>query len=52
MTFKGEVYLRAAMQRTGKCSDGMSDESYTFEFVGVGTPGPLKGCCRLKQAGT
>lgn len=49
LTAKGAVYLRAVMERTGQCSDGMSDNRYPFVFSGVGVPGPLGGCCRVKS---
>jgi uncharacterized membrane protein len=44
------MYLRAAMRKTGRCSDGMSDLLHPYEFTAVGTPGALSGCCRLEQA--
>jgi uncharacterized membrane protein len=44
------VYLRAAMRKTGRCSDGMSDLLHAYEFAGVGTPGALYGCCRVEAA--
>jgi uncharacterized membrane protein len=44
------VYLRAALRRTGTCSDGMSDLSHLYEFTGVGAPGSLSGCCRIEKA--
>jgi uncharacterized membrane protein len=47
-TARGEPYLRAVMSRSGKCSDGMSDNLHPFEFSGVGVPGTLSGCCRQK----
>ena len=47
----GEVYLRAVMDRTGKCSDGMSDLRHPYMFSGVGKPGQLNGCCRIKGEG-
>jgi len=46
LTADKRIYLRAAMRKTGVCSDGMSDFSYPYEFAGVGTPGSLSGCCR------
>jgi uncharacterized membrane protein len=52
LTSKGDTYLRAVMERTGKCSDGMSDNRHPFLFSGVGVPGPLSGCCRVKEKGT
>jgi uncharacterized membrane protein len=48
LTAGGDVYLRAVMDRTGKCSDGMSDARHPYMFSGVGKPGPLEGCCRVK----
>jgi uncharacterized membrane protein len=48
LTSKGDVYLRAVMDRTEQCSDGMSDNRHPFVFSGVGVPGPLSGCCRVK----
>jgi uncharacterized membrane protein len=51
LTAKGEVYLRAVMDRTGRCSDGMSDLRHPYMFSGVGKPGPLNGCCRIKGEG-
>lgn len=47
-TSTGQVYLRGVMQRTGQCSDGMSDNLYPYVFSGVGRPGSLEGCCRVK----
>lgn len=44
------VYLRAAMRKTGRCSDGMSDLLHLYEFASVGTSGALYGCCRVEQA--
>jgi len=44
------MYLRAAMRKTGRCSDGMSDLLHPYEFAGVGTPGSLNGCCRVDDA--
>lgn len=47
-TSNGQVYLRGVMQRTGQCSDGISDNLYPYAFSGVGRPGSLEGCCRVK----
>jgi uncharacterized membrane protein len=44
------VHLRAAMRKTGRCCDVMSDLLHPYEFAGVGTPGALYGCCRVDQA--
>jgi len=46
---KGDVFVSAVTRRTGKCSDGMSDDPYPYVFSGVGKPGPLEGCCRVKR---
>jgi uncharacterized membrane protein len=46
----GSVYLRAAMRKTGRCSDGMSDLLHAYEFASVGTPGAHYGCCRIDAA--
>jgi uncharacterized membrane protein len=44
------VYLHAAMRKTGRCSDGMSDLLHAYDFASVGTPGALYGCCRIAEA--
>jgi uncharacterized membrane protein len=44
------VSLHAALRKTGRCSDGMSDLLHAYEFAGVGTPGALYGCCRFDEA--
>lgn len=49
LTGKGDVYVRAVMDRTGACGDGMSDGRHPFFFSAVGVPGHLSGCCRVKD---
>ena len=44
----GGLFLRAALRKTGKCSDGMSDNLHPYEFTGTGQRG-LTGCCRDKR---
>ena len=46
---QGGMFLRAVMRKTGKCSDGMSDNLHPYVFTGAGKPGPLEGCCRDKR---
>lgn len=46
----GSVYLRAALRKTDRCSDGMSDLLHPYEFTSVGAPGALTGCCRVEKA--
>ena len=48
---KGGVFVSAVTRKTGTCSDGMSDDPYPYVFSGVGKPGPLAGCCRVKRPG-
>jgi len=46
---QGEPWLSVVVAKTGKCSDGMSDDPYLYEFAGTGKPGNLTGCCRVKD---
>jgi len=44
------IWLRAAMRKTGQCSDGMSDLLHLYEFEGVGAAGAtFSGCCRNQR---
>jgi len=43
---KGSRWMRAVVSRTGKCTDGMSDNVYPFEFTGSVSSGNFIGCCR------
>jgi uncharacterized membrane protein len=45
----GKQWLSVVVAKTGKCSDGMSDDPYLYEFAGSGKPGKLAGCCRVKD---
>jgi uncharacterized membrane protein len=46
---QGGLFLRGVLRRTGKCSDGMSDNLHPYEFTGTGKRGPFSGCCRDKR---
>jgi uncharacterized membrane protein len=46
---KGNHWMRAVVAKTGKCSDGMSDDPYLYEFTGIVKSGNLTGCCRVKE---
>jgi uncharacterized membrane protein len=46
---KGGRWMRGVLSWTGKCSDGMSDNVYPFEFNGSVASGNFTGCCRPKD---
>ncbi len=46
---EGGLFLRGVMQKTGKCSDGMSDNVHPYSFSSTGKPGPYEGCCRDRR---
>jgi uncharacterized membrane protein len=46
---KGGLFLRGALRKTGKCSDGMSDNVHPYVFSSTGKPGPFEGCCRDRR---
>jgi uncharacterized membrane protein len=46
---QGALFLRGELRKTGKCSDGMSDNVHPYAFKGVGKRGPFQGCCRDKR---
>jgi uncharacterized membrane protein len=45
---KGNRWMRAVISKTGKCSDGMSDDPYPYELTGIVKSGNFTGCCRIK----
>lgn len=45
---EGKPWMRAVISKTGKCSDGMSDDPYPYEFTGIVESGNFTGCCRTK----
>jgi uncharacterized membrane protein len=46
---EGGVFLSGVMRKTGKCSDGMSDNVHPYVFSSTGKPGPYDGCCRDRR---
>jgi uncharacterized membrane protein len=46
---QGALFLRGVLEKTGKCSDGMSDNLHPYVFTGTGQRGPFEGCCRDKR---
>lgn len=45
---QGGLFLRGVLRKTGKCSDGMSDNLHPYVFTGEGQRA-LTGCCRDKR---
>jgi uncharacterized membrane protein len=43
------LFLRGVLRRTGKCSDGMSDNLHPYVFTAEGQRGRMTGCCRDKR---
>jgi len=46
---QGGLFLHGVLHKTGKCSDGMSDNVHPYVFTSVGKRGPFEGCCRDKR---